>query len=226
MSVRVFTDHPVALESTDHLDALHGGAANDNSRNPHFNRKLAGLYPDRLLRVLDIGCAGGGFVRSLLDEGHYAVGLEGSDYCSSRGKFEWAALGGKNLFNCDVTRHFAVMSVGEIGTSPNYFDVVTAWEVMEHFRPAELPQVIKNVKSHLRDRGIWVMSVSEQNDGGHFHKTVMNRDWWLKLFSDHGLRNRDDLVRHFGEDWVRGPKKTEWAFEAQQSFHLILEVAR
>ena len=31
------------------------------------------------LRVLDIGCAGGGFVRSLIDDGHFAVGLEGSD---------------------------------------------------------------------------------------------------------------------------------------------------
>lgn len=67
----VITEHPIAFDSPDHFDAEHGGAGNDNSRNPHFNERLFKLFEGQGRRpsVLDLGCAGGGLVKSLLDEG-------------------------------------------------------------------------------------------------------------------------------------------------------------
>ena len=38
------------------------------------------------MRVLDLACAGGGMVRSFLDEGIEAVGIEGSDTAKREGR--------------------------------------------------------------------------------------------------------------------------------------------
>ena len=74
-SLRVVTDTPVALDSPDHLTPW--GTARDNSKNIRFNHKLLRLFNhlSRPLQVLDLGCSGGGFVRSLLDVGQFAVGI-------------------------------------------------------------------------------------------------------------------------------------------------------
>lgn len=234
MSWCVYTEHPVALDSPDHLDAAHSGAGNDNSRCPPFNDKLLALYPCTGPAVLDLGCAGGGFVKSLLDAGCAAVGLEGSDYCKRLDRFEWQALGGKNLFTADVTKPFRVVSGARLYDDRNEaywdedevqagFDVVTCWEVMEHFTEGDLPGVVANVGRHLNRRGLWVLSVSTQEDG-KFHRLVRDRAWWLDRLAGGGaFAFRPDLVAHFGEDWVRGPKRTPWAIEAPCSFHLVLE---
>src|SRR5438034_3019168 len=81
---------PVAVDSPDHIAPR--GTANDNSRNRLFNRKLEALLRKRPLAVLDLGCAGGGVVKDVLDDGHVAIGLEGSDGSKKLGGAEWAAI--------------------------------------------------------------------------------------------------------------------------------------
>ena len=61
---------------------------NMNHRNWRFNHNIGLLFPGRFIKVLDLGCAGGGMVHDFLDGGHVAVGLEGSDYCLKNQKFE------------------------------------------------------------------------------------------------------------------------------------------
>jgi hypothetical protein len=168
MKFRVATDHPVAVESRDHTHP--GGTMHDSSTNPAFNKKLYELFPGRKLMALDLGCAGGGFVRSLLDDGHEAVGLEGSDYSlrwdgpggteaeRARRKpgrrAEWANIP-DNLFTADITKPFVVDAdatgvaamwfTGKRGSLAS-FDVVTAWEVMEHLPEAGCRRSCENVK--------------------------------------------------------------------------------
>ena len=76
---RLETEFPIAIASND--TKVPRGCKNDNSISPRFNRKLYQLLrSDPPARGLDLGCAGGGFVRSLIDDGHFAVGFEGSDF--------------------------------------------------------------------------------------------------------------------------------------------------
>jgi hypothetical protein len=252
MKYRVITDHPVAVDSEDHL--VPGGTMHDDSTNPAFNKKLCDLLSHiPKLRVMDLGCAGGGFVRSLVDDGHEAIGLEGSDYSlkwdgpggteqeratRKPGKrAQWATIPDR-LFTCDITRPFTVVDESSPNVNPfgsdNYggwfhagdnldypivpFDVVTAWEVMEHLPADRLPTLCHNVMAHMTPGGIWIMSVSLQR--GMYHQTVQAPAWWLDLFSKSGLVNQPDMVRHFGRDWVRGPDQ-----KAPESFHLILKRA-
>jgi cyclopropane fatty-acyl-phospholipid synthase-like methyltransferase len=98
------------------------------------------------------------------------------------------------------------------------FDVITAWEVMEHLPADRLPTLCDNVKRHLAPDGIWIMSVSLQH--GMYHQTVQPRAWWLDVFAKNGFVNDDSMVAHFGMDWIRGPLQ-----KAPMSFHLILKRA-
>lgn len=78
----------VAYESPDHLIPF--GTRRDNSTHRRFNKKLCELFGlDTSLWVLDLGCSGGGFVKDCLDEGHMAVGIEGSDYSKKLRRAEW-----------------------------------------------------------------------------------------------------------------------------------------
>jgi SAM-dependent methyltransferase len=224
---RVVTDHPVALDSDDHVRP--GGTMHDNSRNRRFNRAAYALFPPgrHPLKILDLGCAGGGFVKDCLDDGHHAVGLEGSDYSTkwdgpggtpqeraSRRpgrRAEWATIP-DNLFTADITRPFAITADG----APARFDLVTAWEVMEHIREDALPALCHNVRKHLAPDGLWVMSVSPQP--GDYHVCVHDRPWWLRVMAANGFLHRDELLPHFTpDDWVRGPRQN-----APGSFHLIV----
>jgi 2-polyprenyl-3-methyl-5-hydroxy-6-metoxy-1,4-benzoquinol methylase len=209
MKYALVTDRPVATDSRDHTHP--GGTANDNSRNPAFNAKLFALFPGRTIRVMDLGCSGGGFVKDVLDAGHIAVGVEGSDYSLLRKRAEWATIP-DNLFTADITAQFDVLADGARAE----FDVVTAWEVMEHIPEQGLDQLVHNVLAHLATGGMWVMSVSTQH--GFHHVTVRHRQWWLDLFAKWGLVNDEGLVARFGDDWVRGPNQN-----APESFHLILK---
>jgi len=203
----------VAYDSPDHLQPH--GTRHDNSANLLFNRKLAALLARPAIAVLDLGCSGGGFVKSLIDEGQTAVGLEGSDYSQRNRRAEWATIP-DNLFTCDATADFAITQDDQ----PAQFDAVTAWEFIEHIKTDDLPKVCRNVQKHLKPGGIWVMSVSpneEVIEGVTLHQTVQPREWWIEFFASQGLRNHPELVDYFGIDWVRGPFQF-----APGSFHLVL----
>ena len=77
MTITIQTEKPVAYDSPDHVYPF--GTANDNSTDAIFNDALFALIPPRDVRLLDIGCSGGGFVKSILDAGGLAVGVEGRE---------------------------------------------------------------------------------------------------------------------------------------------------
>src|SRR4029079_5852239 len=94
VNFKVITDHPVAVNSVDHLHPM--GAIRDNHSNPMFNDKITRLIPKRLV-IMDLGCSGGGFVKSLIDSRNDAIGLEGSDRPFLDKRAEWKTIP-DNLF--------------------------------------------------------------------------------------------------------------------------------
>jgi SAM-dependent methyltransferase len=212
----------VAADSSDHLAPW--GTARDNNRNLLFNKKLTALMGNRRLDIVDFGCAGGGFVKSCIDGGHRAVGLEGSDHSQRAGRAEWATIP-DSLFTCDITGEFRLVNQDTFaGTeSDAQFDVITAWEFIEHIEKRDLQQVCRNARQHLKPGGVWIMSVSPNQElinGVALHKTVEDRSWWLQFFQSEGFINHAELVNYFGDDWVRGPYQN-----APGTFHLVLTPA-
>ena len=217
--IRLRAEREVAFKSPDHL--VPWGTRRDNSRNPRFNQKLNKLFlgVKGPLWLLDLGCSGGGFVKECLDDGWIAVGLEGSDYSKKRRRAEWRTIP-EYLFTADITAPFQVYAELEQDSIPAKFDVVTSWEVIEHIAEPDLKQVSKNVGRHLKEGGIWVMSVSpniEIIEGTHLHQTVQQREWWLGKFQQLGWTHLEGHLKYFHTQFVRGPK-----YGAPGSFHLVL----
>jgi len=209
----------IAYNSPDHL--MPWGTRRDNSRNHRFNEKLYPLYPQKnnFLKVLDLGCSGGGFVRDCLNDGCLAVGLEGSDFSKKSRRAEWATIP-DYLFTCDITEQFEVLQEDGKGIGRIQFDVVTAWEVIEHIAEDDLSRVAENVMKHLSPMGLWIMSVAPFEDvinGIRLHQTVQAKPWWVKKFRSLGLVHMEEYVKYFNTQYVRGPK-----YGGPPSFHLIL----
>ncbi len=213
------TDKPVAVDSPDYL--VPHGTKLDNSKNQLFNKKLYALFGGKPLHVLDLGCSGGGFIKNCIDDGHIGIGLEGSDYSQKIGRAEWKTIP-NNLFTCDITAEFYLNAIDESSRiqSEMKFNAITAWEFIEHIKTEDLPNVCQNVSRHLEKGGLWIMSVSHNEeviDGMRLHQTVQNQEWWENFFRSVGFKNHPHLVSYFDEDWVRGPLQG-----TPGSFHLVL----
>jgi SAM-dependent methyltransferase len=215
--ITVEAERDIAYESEDHL--FPWGTRRDNSRNWRFNLRLNNLFPRRIIRILDIGCAGGGFVNDCIDDGHLAVGLEGSDYSKKANRASWPLIP-NNLFTCDVSRTFQVLRDGQ----PLRFDVVTSWEVLEHIHTQDLPALLRNITNHLAPTGFFVGAINslpDVDEAGHvLHHTVKPKQWWVSLFEEHGLHYSEPYMRYFNGQFIRGPKNTPG------SFNFVVSTAR
>ncbi len=219
---------PIALDSDDHKWPR--GTMTDNSVNLRFNTKLYQFFQNESeLKVLDLGCSGGGFVRSVLADGHTAIGIEGSDYSQYYRSGEWGNIP-HHLFTGDITAEFQLYELPN--TISVKFDCITLWEVLEHIPEAKIHVLIQNIKNHLAPNGICVASVDVVPDGdlltgAVYHQTLRPKSWWLAQFYDHALVEvsnhnfcTQDYVRGHGQGWK------DWSpDEPEGGFHLVLKRA-
>lgn len=208
--IEIVTEAPIAATSLDHQQPL--GTALDNSVNRVWNRALYDLIPTPDVRLLDLGCAGGGLVRSILEDGGFAVGIEGSDFNRERGRGEWTTIPGY-LATADITEPFAVRN-----GQPLSFNIFTAWEVLEHIPDDRLPGLVENLKAHAASGAIFIGSIS-QNREPH-HRTVQPKPWWIERLGALGLVHAPDIEQHFGDRLVRGYSRPD-----AQSFVFAARVA-
>ena len=179
--IEVITNHPVAYESPDHLHPH--GTANDNSTNKNFVKEIKEYFNNKPFNFLDLGCSGGQLVVDIskLDPDVVAVGLEGSDYSVKHNRGHWQNSYNSNLFTCDITHPFEVKINGNLGK----FNLITAWEVLEHIPPHLLDSVFKNIYNHLADDGIFAASINMSSDkpkGVELHLTREKPPFWEKVF--------------------------------------------
>lgn len=201
MSFQVITEHPVADDSPDHICPW--GTARDNSRNHLFNERLFSML-QKDSSILDLGCSGGGFVKDCIDAGYASVGIEGSDYSKKSKRAEWATIPG-NLFTADITHPFQVRR----DDKPFLFDIVTAWEVMEHISAANVPRVLYNARSHLKPRSMFIVCISTERDAHdnfEYHQSIHQREWWDAIFKEYGFEPFPRMVEHFQGEFVRSRK--------------------
>jgi len=214
------TDSPVAVRSSDHVNPR--GTKFDNTRHPAFVAACELLF-NHEVRALDLGCAGGGLVLDFLLRGHRAIGLDGSDYSLRRQRAEWRVIP-RHLITCDITRPFQVLD----DELPAVFDVITAWEVLEHIREDEVPALLHNIRRHLAQDGLFVASVAQVPDtdlvtGTVYHHTIRPAEWWQEVFRANGFHVREGLfeVDQYARGSGNGP--LDWDVRARPDigFHLV-----
>lgn len=198
------TDYPIAWDSYDHTHPV--GTKDDNYKSGNFNTKLHRLLPG-VISVLDLGCAGGGFVESLIEDGCIAVGLEGSDYSLKIKRAAWATIP-DNLFTCDISKPF-ILHTGD--GKPYKFDVVTLWEVIEHIETYDLPQLFENMRNHMRSGALFIMTTPRTfnrypRSGVDHHRTRKPAEWWDETITAGGFERQPQFEDHFGRFWLRDGK--------------------
>ncbi|OGK16421.1 hypothetical protein A2774_03115 [Candidatus Roizmanbacteria bacterium RIFCSPHIGHO2_01_FULL_39_12c] len=219
MKIKLKTKFPIAFNSPEHLTPF--GTRFDQSANRRFNLNLYRFFSQtHLLKVLDLGCAGGNFVKDIIDDGHFAIGLEGSDWSKKFKRAAWAQIP-DFLFTCDISKKFTVQMDGK----PIKFDAVTAWEVMEHIKTEGLPALLKNVKNHLEPAGFFIASITSVPhivDGINLHQTVKSKKWWLKFFNKNGFSQLSGHHDYFDGQFIRGGKVEKLGENKQAVFVLSL----
>ena len=213
----------MAFESPDHI--VPWGTARDSSKNYRFNQKLNKLFENfnKPLKILDLGCSGGGFVADCINDGCIAVGLEGSDYSYKIGRAEWSRIP-NNLFTCDVTKPFKIFSSYNDINEKIHFDIITSFEIMEHIKSDDIKHLASNVKEHMKESSLWIMSVSSMDDiidGVNLHQTVQPYEWWVDMFKSLGLFHQPQFLGYFNQQYVRSTK-----YGAPGSFILILSLKK
>jgi len=219
----VETQYPVAVASDDHKWPK--GTLHDNSRNKRFNLRIYHYFKYKAdLRVLDLGCSGGGVVRSFLEDGFEAVGLEGSDISKKLRSAEWDTCP-LHLFTADIARPFTVRRADG---APYKAHCISAWEVLEHIPADGVVGLFTNVAAHLEKDGIFIASVASFPDenpltGAVYHITLEPREWWLEKAARAGLVPVDGHPFKT-EDYVRGRGVglKDWTPADGDGFHLVL----
>jgi cyclopropane fatty-acyl-phospholipid synthase-like methyltransferase len=185
--VKVITQHEVAHESFDHQFPC--GAVNDNHSSHELIQEIMKTYGDNP-KVLDIGCAGGQFIIDCNSIGCTAVGIEGSSSVSTdekaHGYHNWQAYKGKYLFHANATKDYSI-----VDTETNEmikFDLISAWEVIEHIEETDLEMFFEQIHKHLSDTGVFIGSISLVTcyDPVHkvdLHRTVKPKEWWHDFLS-------------------------------------------
>jgi len=112
-------------------------------------------------RLLDVGCAMGGFLAAARERGYEVAGVETSE-CAAR---HAAQVLGLPVANCDLI---------EAGLEADHYDVVTFWDVLEHVDdPAG---VLREAHRILRRGGLLALSTA---DAGALWARALGRRWQL-----------------------------------------------
>jgi SAM-dependent methyltransferase len=98
----------------------------------------------RIGKLLDIGCGVGHFIRTALNNGYEAEGVEFSEVAAVVGREQWNL---KIISGDFLSIQFA----------PESFDIITMWQVLEHLRQPR--EVILKIHSLLKPGGLLVIAV-------------------------------------------------------------------
>lgn len=101
------------------------------------------IKPSPAISVLDIGCAGGAFLKAVKDLGLTPVGVEPSAYLSDYAR---------KTYNVDVRSGI----LEEQNFPQRSFDIITMWDVVEHLTNPN--QVLRQIKGLLKPNGHLVIN--------------------------------------------------------------------
>ncbi|MBI1748425.1 MAG: class I SAM-dependent methyltransferase [Acidobacteria bacterium] len=104
------------------------------------------LPEDKWAKILDVGCGAGAFLHYLHEKGYAnATGIDISPEQVAMAQ----KLGIKNVECAEVMEY--------LEDSPNRFDVVTALDVLEHFKKEEVIPLLEAIRASLRSGGVIIL---------------------------------------------------------------------
>lgn len=215
--INITTQYPNATHSPDFIFPI--GSIQDNHSNSVYLSELSRVTGKEKFAYLDLGCAGGQTVVDVYNNGNIACGVEGSDLekmiSISKNRTRptprfigamdvpdrdihdnWTEFKDKCLFKADISKPFELSN--DCGIQK--FDIITAWDFLEHPTPEQIPAVIDNIKKHLKDDGVFVCLINLVPSS--HHQCVKPKEWWIEEFGNKGLEDH-------GFDMKASPRHTK-----------------
>lgn len=188
MKLKIITNKPVAIDSYDHIKPH--GTMQDNTANDSFVEAVIKKFTT--VKYADLGCAGGWFPHAFHRRGHIGVGVEGSDYSLINKRAEWGVVP-DILFTADITDPFQFVT--EDTNERFRFNVMSAFDVLEHIPEEKLPGLFNNLKLNLEPNGYFICSIANfgDMDGNKYHVTLKPQEWWLEKFNEYGFVREEFL---------------------------------
>ncbi|MCC6672990.1 MAG: class I SAM-dependent methyltransferase [Planctomycetes bacterium] len=180
-------------------------------------RLLRRFLPPGRLRVLDVGCAAGYFLRVMRDEGHDVYGVELS---AAIARHAVEHLGAARVHV--GTLHSAPRDQGAF--VPGSFDVVTLWDVVEHVPDPQA--LLHEVRSMLAPGGVLVLET--QNVASRWAR-LLGRRWQHYKHEEHLYHFDPNTVRRLLEQtrftvlhntWTYGGKYVRLSFITERAHRL------
>jgi len=189
-SLNLHAAQMTATDSADHL--LPESTVEGVSRPTTFVNHIIEVLGSNV-NALDLGTGAAGFVFEMQQMGISAYGVDGSDFCRSNGIGYWPLLG-PYLFTCDITKPFSFKDLAS--QERQRFELITAWEVLEHIPAEGVPSLLENIKSNLSEGGYFIGSISMieyvASNGTPYHVSLLPKSKWRDIFADNGLKMIDD----------------------------------
>jgi 2-polyprenyl-3-methyl-5-hydroxy-6-metoxy-1,4-benzoquinol methylase len=156
--------------------------------NQNYNNEVYSKIPQNGF-ILDIGCGGGGFVEQCVQDGYKAVGIEIGKGYEKTESFSWRTIP-ENLFIRDFGQPLKIT----YNNKPVKFDFIHSWDVFEHIRESDIPQVCKNMRNHCHEDTILVHKIAIWR--GYSHRTAYDENWWWNHFNNIGFIKHDQQFHH------------------------------
>jgi len=207
--IEIITDHPHPEDSPDYFEPA--GSVEDNHSNAYFIYELDRRFHGLPYRLMDLGCAGGQFAVDIHNKGApwVGVGVEGGNIHGMTGSFEtrametgvltqargadnWTLYKDECLFNADISKPFDIVIKdtgepewkGAVGQRLT-FDIITAYEFLEHPLPTDIPHILQNVKKHLAPSGLFIGTINLSP--GFHHRCAKPVQWWRDMYDEQGF---------------------------------------
>lgn len=208
--MNVITKHP-RINSQDYHNPC--GAKQDNHSNEVYIKEICQLFNNAPFSYLDLGCAGGQSVIDIAQKGYVSAGIDGCgkdrilEVSTSEGVTNnWTRYSDKNLFSADISQPFRIVDENNQAIK---FDLITAWDFLEHPTQDEIPQVISNIKGHLSQDGWFICLIAKSE--AIWHQCVKTDQWWIESFTSRGFdlkkipitsNPRTELIKPNREEFV------------------------
>lgn len=124
---------------------------------------------DKSIRILDIGCGKGHYIRRLISLGYKNItGVEFSSYCCET----W--LDELNVINANWL---------ELGPTleDNSFDLAVCMDVLEHIEPSNIQKFVSNIERTCNEAILGIANHSDIMEGEELHLIQQGVPWWTEL---------------------------------------------